>query len=509
MEATATLPKDQQFAWTVPGWPIAAQMLGPKQDPARKARIEQVLRNGLLVMHALPFTAHTESLELEDLVRGLDFSRAIARKYGLPLPLAAKMTDVPSHSWVLPTLLSHAGVRFLHLGCNPASQTPRVPALFWWEGPDGSRILCGYTADYGSGLKPPKGWPSVNYLAMMMTGDNHGPPSATDVEKWRETCAKTMPDVNVHFGTLDDFAKAVIAENPKLMVVRGDMPDTWIHGLMSMPQATRVARNMRPLAPALEILDTQLRLWGLSPVPATKTLAKVYENSLLFAEHTWGMSAGFGPRELYGAAWKKWLADMEQEPLPANGDYSKLPRGSKRKWMQSYQDHRDYANTADKLVRDGLQESLALLADNVTAKPGDNVVYNPLPWTRSGIVEMGEKTFFARDVPACGYKVFPATAASTASAVSPAASSASSLETPHFKVEWDLKRGGIASLIEKATGREWVDKSSAYVIGQFLHERYDTRQMLEFHNAYGRPGYSWPKGDLPNGTPKPLRFLNV
>ena len=133
MEATATLPKDQQFAWTVPGWPIAAQMLGPKQDPARKARIEQVLRNGLLVMHALPFTAHTESLELEDLVRGLDFSRAIARKYGLPLPLAAKMTDVPSHSWVLPTLLSHAGVRFLHLGCNPASQTPRVPALFWWE----------------------------------------------------------------------------------------------------------------------------------------------------------------------------------------------------------------------------------------------------------------------------------------------------------------------------------------------------------------------------------------
>ena len=38
------------------------------------------------------------------------------------------MTDVPSHSWVMPTLLEHAGVDFLQIGCNPASSSPDVPS---------------------------------------------------------------------------------------------------------------------------------------------------------------------------------------------------------------------------------------------------------------------------------------------------------------------------------------------------------------------------------------------
>lgn len=187
-----------------------------------------------------------------------------------------KMTDVPSHSWITPTLLEHAGIRFLHLGCNPASQYPRVPQLFWWQGADGSRVLCGYTHDYGSGLNPPADWPARNHLAMVMTGDNHGPPSTADVEKMRQQLAAPMPGVNVHFGTLDDFAKAVLAENPELPVVRGDMPDTWIHGLLANPAATKSHRNTQALEPALDALDTQLRLWGLAPSPLKALLAKPY-----------------------------------------------------------------------------------------------------------------------------------------------------------------------------------------------------------------------------------------
>jgi alpha-mannosidase len=71
-----------------------------------------------LVVRALPFNTHTESLELEDLVRGLGFSSRLSRSANLDLPRDAKLTDVPSHSWVLATLLKHAGVEFLHIGCN-------------------------------------------------------------------------------------------------------------------------------------------------------------------------------------------------------------------------------------------------------------------------------------------------------------------------------------------------------------------------------------------------------
>ena len=77
--------------------------------------------------------------------------------YHLPPARDAKLTDVPSHSRVLPTVLKNAGVDFLHLGCNPGSASPQVPTLFWWQGPDGSRLLTFYRAEYyGSGILPPE-----------------------------------------------------------------------------------------------------------------------------------------------------------------------------------------------------------------------------------------------------------------------------------------------------------------------------------------------------------------
>ena len=248
---------------------------------------------------------HTESYDLEDLVRGMHFSSAIARKYGKPLPIAAKMTDVPCHSWVLPMLLAHAGVKFMQIGSNDSSGHLNVPSLFWWEGADGSRVLCNHTDKYGSDILPPSNWPARNYLAMIMTYDNQGPPSLATVEALRRRAKKNLQGVRVHFGTLDDFARAVLAEKPALPVVRADMPDTWIHGLMSMPVETKAVRNLRPQEPALDALDTQLRAWGLAPKPPAAELAAAYEQSALYSEHTFGP---WGPK---GGVWDDGLPKRE------------------------------------------------------------------------------------------------------------------------------------------------------------------------------------------------------
>ena len=140
IEQDRQLPPEKRFVWTLAGWPLS-HVLGPLQEPARRSRIEQAVREGAIAVHAIPFTLHTETDDLEDLVRGLGFSSQIARRYNRPLPIGAKMTDVPCHSWVWPTLLSHAGVKFLQLGGNNASAFVHVPDLFWWEGPDGSKII--------------------------------------------------------------------------------------------------------------------------------------------------------------------------------------------------------------------------------------------------------------------------------------------------------------------------------------------------------------------------------
>ena len=504
IENNANQPPEKRFAWTVSGWPLQAQILGPLQTPERKARIEKAIQSGALVVHSLPFTTHTESLEYEDLVRGLNFSSSIARKYGLPLPISAKMTDVPSHSWIMPTLLKHAGIKFLQLGCNPASQYPRFPELFWWEGADGSKILCNYTALYGSDIKPTPGWPCKNYLAMQMTGDNHGPPSLQEIDKLLAYAEKELPGVKIHFGTLDDFAKAVLAEKPQLPTVKGDCPDTWIQGLQSNPQETKIARNIRPLESTLDGLNTQMKFWGIPVASVATKLAKAYEQSLLYGEHTWGMNAEYGPRYSYGDAWKKWMEEAAAEPLPENGNYAALKNsnahntatGSKRKWLRSYDDKRQYILTTNDIVSKELKAHLDLLAASVNKKGKRVVVYNTLPWKRSGMIENPwekGKYFYVKDVAASGYTTYSFDELKEGAITS---DEQTVFNTPYFKVVFDLAKGGIASLIEKSTGRELVDQSSKYVIGQFLHERFSTNEVDKWFNAYSRIKDGWGLNDL-------------
>jgi len=84
VEQNRSLPPDQQFVWTLPGWPMAKILEDwPGQTPERKQRILQALKDGRFVVHALPFTTHTELLEPEDLVRGLGFASRLARSVGL------------------------------------------------------------------------------------------------------------------------------------------------------------------------------------------------------------------------------------------------------------------------------------------------------------------------------------------------------------------------------------------------------------------------------------------
>jgi Alpha-mannosidase len=504
IEKNVNQSPEKRFAWTVAGWPLQAQILGPQQTPERRKRIEKAIKDGSLVVHGLPFTMHTESLDYEDLVRGLWYSTNVSRTCGVPLPISAKMTDVPSHSWVLPTLLNHAGIKFLQLGCNPASQYPRFPDLFWWEGPDGSKILCQYTSLYGSDIKPSESWPCKNYLAMQMTGDNHGPPSEQEIDKLLANAEKEMPGVRIHFGTLDDFAKAVIAENPQLPIIKGDTPDTWIHGLMSNPKESKIARNIRPLEPALDALNTQMGMWGIKTSPLEGKLAKAYEQSLLYGEHTWGMNAEFGPRYSYGDEWKQWLSDAKAEPVPADGDYSKLPNsdaydtktGSKTKWLKSYDAHRQYIYNARDIVNGELDSRLSLLAKSVDVSGKRFIVYNPLPWKRSGMVKVPwakGKSLFVRDVPACGYVTIADKDIKKESITS---DERTTLTTPYFTAVFDLKRGGISSLKETTSGRELVDNSSAYTLGQFLHERFSSNEIDKWFNSYSRIKDGWGLNDL-------------
>ena len=509
-DATGSMPPDQRFVWTIPGWPLA-EIIGPAQTSERRERVLDMMRTGRFVWHALPFTTHTESLDLEDLVRGLGFSSRMSRSLGQPLPRDAKMTDVPSHAWALPTILTRAGVEFLHLGCNSASTPPAAPMLFWWEGPDGSRLLTMLVLGYGTGLHPPKDWPYATWLALLHTGDNAGPPSPDSVRKLLEQAGRELPGVKIRMGRMSDFSDAIRKEKPDLPVVRADMPDTWIHGVMAMPIETSIARRVRPAIGTLEAAHTLTQAWGLDAPEVKEQIAQAYEQSLLYGEHTWGMDIKkFGPR-LYGQAWTD---------ARAKGTYAKAE--------ESFVEKGDHIRQTERLVMPALDEHVSRLARSVAIDGPRVVVFNPLPWRRDGVVtvkwpgtqpkglrEVNGKDslpvesegdtirFIARDLPPLGYRTFAEADAPTTPNGGPQADTANAtLENAFLRLRIDRKRGGISSLMDKAANRELVAANDGG-LGRYLYERFDADDVKRFMDSYPLSHEDWAIGDFgkPNLPP--------
>src|SRR5207247_1522050 len=82
----------------------------------------------------------------------------------------ARLADVPGQVATLPTLLAASGVRYLVSGVNPERAVPLLspadgastqlagawtsyPQLYWWAGPDGSRVLHWRSYGYGDALR--------------------------------------------------------------------------------------------------------------------------------------------------------------------------------------------------------------------------------------------------------------------------------------------------------------------------------------------------------------------
>jgi len=505
---------NEQFVWTIPGWPMQT-ILWEGQNPTRRRRIEEALKRGNLVMHALPYTIETGSADIETLARSFIYSSRLARKYGLPLPNDAKMTDVPGHDWIIPTLLYQAGVRFFHLGANPTNIQIKAPRIFWWEGPDGSRVLTMYSSGYDSGLLPPTDWTHKTWLAMVMGGDNEGPPPAASVRGWIDTIRKQFPNAKITVGRMEDFANSLLAEKPDLPVIRGSISDSWIHGLASSPNAMKTMANVRPKVGVLESLRTLDILWGVQFQHLPDAIAAGYDSSLRWSEHTWGLANQHFVPGLYGEAFYRAYAGG----LPPN--YERM--------VASWKEHDNFAFRIDDNVAPKLEAELHTLAENVNVSGLRIVVYNPSPWPRDGVVDfafpfMGSiagKTamkpvdgdevealqtwgadshrtgrFVAKKVPPMGYRTYVVTSDSPKKTSLAGDAKTGVIENRWFKVTFDRARGCVASLIEKATGGELVDSTSQPGFGQYLYQQFDRKECLDYVNSYILPQYRGSHGPI-------------
>lgn len=502
IEQTASLPKSEQFVWTIPGWPLKYML--DHCTPQNKSRLEKAIREERIVPHALPFTFETEASDLENLVRGLSITSEINKTYGLPQARDAKLTDVPSHSHALPTVLKNAGVDFLHLGCNPGSASPEVPVLFWWQGPDGKRLLTFYWAEYyGSGILPPEGWPHKTWLAMIHTHENTGAPDPEEVAELLRTAKEELPGVNIKIGRLSDFYDLLMQENPKLPVITGDMPDTWIHGYMSNPRETKLSKHLQRESYNTEILNSQLRQWGAGSRDISSEIEDAVEQMLLYDEHTFGAAMSHGNQH-------KWTFGDEFRIQKSLGNYAYI-EGT---WIEK----RNRIRNAEKIVEPLMKQQLKNLASAVQVDGKRIVVYNPLPWERSGRVEffagIYQKnfqihalkdaatgrlipvhedynfiSFTADSVPSMGYKTYiPLLEPLTFESSLIMDEENGILENAYYRIKINAADGSLMSVYDKKNRMELTDQNDEMRFGQYFLELAGQDQIDAYNAAYVKPG---------------------
>ena len=497
-------PNQQQFVWTVPGWTME-QILWPGQDPARKKQVEDAVRAGNLVAHALPFSMQSETAELEktQMVAGMHFSTDIAHRYGLPLPRGAKATDVPDQIWELPTLLRHAGVNFMQIGVNDMTTPAKVPMLFWWQGPDGSRLLTMLNDRYGSPQSPPDDWPYSTWLYVHMTYDNQGPPSPETMQADLDYYQKRYPGAKVKVGQLSDFYDAFNrGEFSSVPVVHADMPDCWVYGFTSSPGGDNAIADGRPLQSAVEFLATLNSTWGIATFNPSQAIADAYEQSLLWSEHTWGLAS----QNHVHFHFVKDGDITRGEPQPVEGVAAV---------EASYKEHLDYAQNVGKILAKPCADELGALAAAVHVEGQRIVVFNPLPWQRDDVARVSgtwaagaavqspdgtltqcetngtSLSFVARGVPSMGYRsyrVVNSTAASSAAQGCSADTGTHTIESPAYRVVFDPQHGRVTSIFDKRAGRELVDDSAPQGFGYF-YQRFSGKDGDAYVDTYINPRY--------------------
>ena len=278
-----------QFVWTTGSWLIHEYLKQADEEQTRN--MEAAIAAGSIVWHGLPFTTHTELMDPALFEYGLSIARKLNARYGKST-MTAKMTDVPGHTIGMVPLLSKHGIRYLHLGVNPASKVPSVPEIFVWRAQDGSEVVVNYANNYGKTVQI-DGFDEVMVFAH--TGDNCGPPAKEDIQAEFARLSERFPGAVIQASTMEAYASKLVALKGRFPVVEEEIGDTWIHGAASDPAKIQQYREM------LRLRDRWTAEGRFDP--GSREYADFCDKLMLIPEHTWGLDE------------KKFLTDFKHYSL--------------------------------------------------------------------------------------------------------------------------------------------------------------------------------------------------
>ncbi|MGA8529047.1 MAG: alpha-mannosidase, partial [Acidobacteriaceae bacterium] len=328
----------------------------------------------------------------ESLVRQLLIGkRAYEKLYGVDVRIGWN-PDSFGYDWQLPQIYKKSGVDYFvtqKMSWNDTNQLPLK--LFWWESPDGSKILTYFPDGYGNTNLDPvrlandlvharKLAPGLdNLMDLYGVGDHGGGPTRAVLDQGLHWMKPDESVPQMEFGTAQSYFDAVQSK------IAGQSP-IWNYRTAATGDTTLPA----PAAGKITIptWDDELYLEfhrGVFTTQANhKRSMRESEELLLNAEKYASLSWLDGqtyPAAELNTAWEKVLFNQFHD-LAAGSGIARIYKDA----QEDYAQVRWAANEVSSKAIGHLSE---LVDTGKAAGPGDAIllVTNPLAWQRSGLVE--------------------------------------------------------------------------------------------------------------------------
>lgn len=505
-EVIANCKADPEFRWTIESvWQIR-EWLARTHDPQLIQDFVTLVNKGQIQVSAVFGSMHTEFMSAEQLNRIVYDMKEIERHLGIKTDFAM-MDDVPGFTLRLPQVLARSGVKYflngsnLFIGGGSALYPGKVP--FYWQSPDGSRILTwhtqsklgGYTeamADYYLDPvsiepytkehfypkelegKPPleimqrgmdrllakfeqAGYPydavAVMYLHDFVSSDLERDHLLPSVREWN--AAGKTPRIVV--ATPAEFFHYMESHyHGRFKTYAGDWTGLWSEVKTNSPRISADARWTQDHTPVAETIWTLLTFKSGVSYPSGN-FEDDRLNLLKYAEHSGSGQVG----------WPKLMTRAETD--------------------QQNREYVEYARSARNDIRNLLDLGLLTLFSQQpdSAAKDHVVVFNGLSWQRSGFARVAatgnvrvrdlstnsivpsrrlsatEIEFLASDVPSIGYRTYQVEADTSKLPARLTVNTSTVLENSFYRVEVRLSDGAIVRLLDKQANRELMDPKNS------------------------------------------------
>lgn len=504
------------------GWVLETYLA--TRDDRRNIQLIQALQAGKISLAGNYADLLTQFAGLEDLIRNHEFVNELLHPAGMR-PKVNAVVDVASLTSSLPAIMEGSGIKYL-IHANNQDRGPfrlngglHKLSPFYWEGPQGGRVLC---------------WLAKMYCELRKVCGS--PPMVTSAERgldmWLQEYEREdyAPDAVLLYGQeadntdLDpqpvDFVKGwnrdyafpkLIASDvseffeyvengyaSKLHTVKGDGGAYWEDGAGSSITPTIQTRKAQAMLPAAERLEALAVIHNEGWSYPLKQYDEAWRELLLYVEHTWGA----------------FLSATEPEALLQQDQWA-------------VKQH--MANSAYHWANRLLHTSATRHSLNWNNDGREVVVYNPHSWSFSGKVQVeiapqeivlhpetleeipmryikvlpsqAVVELWVDDLPGLSYQRFLLQAEGTSSLIDKPADENSAattlgtytMENDAYRITIDLNRGCVSSWIDKALDQEFADASSPWGFGQLLYAEGGEGTRLMSNQA-----------DLPDGNPQVL-----